>query len=227
LRTVNCNRCNKEVHDTRGLTKYCTECRKVLRCEAQKIRYRRSNILHDKTINCKDCGIEVLNNRNLTKRCKECARKNDNKLILIRYHKNKKLKGRKNPIVYYKLINCVGCGIDVIKNRRGNRKYCSKCAKIKRLEYQRNRRDSIDKTRKCRCGKLFKYSESNKTHCSEKCQKELLYYKAGIKRELLEDQYIINRLKRQGLITPTPEIIEQKRMSLKIKRTIKQIQQAL
>lgn len=49
----------------------------------------------------------------------------------------------------------------------------------------------------------------------------------NIYSELLTDSYVCNQLRKQNILNPTPEMIEQKRLTIKLKRKINEIQRQI
>lgn len=152
---------------------------------------------------------------------------------------------------------CKNCGLDFAKKSNNQNYCSLKCSKEKangksKLYYLTNK-DKINTRKrlnkyigKCiSCGNEFIKSKISHLACSHKCSSAnwILLNKEKIRKanskwrldnnynrryvDDLFDGYVRNSLNHRGIKNPTNEMIEQKRLQLKITRTIKSIKQKL
>jgi hypothetical protein len=187
-----------------------------------------------KTFNCKDCGL-LSRGGNKSDRCLNCAKIHYNKKLIDNFNSRLNLEEsyikhrlrsqgydkitpelieqKRTELKKYrqKTTNCKDCGVTLIRNHHKIGDRCVSCKK-------KNKKEKIKIWRKNKTEHLKEYTLKYSKNNRDKFNK---YARAN--SENLTDRYIKNQLKMAGFAQTTPEIIEQKRMSLKIKRTIKQI----
>jgi hypothetical protein len=112
-------------------------------------------------------------------------------------------------------INCIDCGLPVeCKTRHTNR--CKSCKIIHRAKYNKELR------------KTEKHIQTTKNYIRKRNKSNIKHQKWNSKNiNDLGDSYLKQRLKWQGFKNPTPEMIEEKRLALKIIRQIKTIKTQL
>lgn len=124
---------------------------------------------------------------------------------------------------------CELCGNEFVA-KRVSQKYCSKnccrtnwsrnnpekCKESRKKDWLKNRNKRNEANKKRWLKNRNKYSES---------QKKWKLINNDRRKEM--DFYLVGLLKQQGVTNPTPEQIEQKRLAIKIKRKINEIQRQI
>jgi len=165
---------------------------------------------------CRKCGSDMVSYGNQGRfRCPHCA-----KNYLRKWY-------AKNVAKNYKPINCKCCGKQ-FNPRFFYSEFCKPYCKFKYLyKTDASFKKKIDESRK-------KYVMENRDKVRHRkklwdIKRDPDLRKAYNRRSRLEllDTYVIKKLKDQGIINPSKEIIEQRRLSIKLKRKINEIQRKI
>lgn len=71
-----CQRCHTNINHLAPQSKYCKQCRIIIKQQQDKKRYKKKYTSRKKRgRTCKDCGISINHRYHNAKRCKDCARK--------------------------------------------------------------------------------------------------------------------------------------------------------